>query len=86
MNKEAASTKGAFDLVGHVKVSLVAEIGKAEMTIDELFSLKGGDTIKLSNQSDLLVTILLNGRPIARGELVSVEDAIGVRVTELSLA
>ncbi|MGX9720065.1 FliM/FliN family flagellar motor switch protein [Stenotrophomonas nitritireducens] len=83
MNKEVAITDKDLSLLGHVKVSLVAEIGSAEMTIDELFRLQGKDLVTLDQGVEAEVTLLLNGRPVARGELVAVEDKLGVRITEL---
>lgn len=72
-----------LSLVGHVKVSLVAEIGKAEMTVEELFALRKQSTVKLDQDADAVVTLLLNDKAIARGELVAVGDNLGVRITEL---
>jgi len=84
MNKETTKNEKDLSLLGHVKVSLVAEIGQAEMTVDELFGLKKQDTVTLDRSVDAEVTLLLNGRPVAKGELVAVEDRLGVRLTELA--
>ena len=83
MNKEVALIDKDLGLVGHVKVSLVAEIGTAEMTIDDLFALKKGATVVLDQDCSAEVTLLLNGRPIARGDLVAVEDKLGIQLSEL---
>jgi flagellar motor switch protein FliN len=83
MNKEATINEKDLSLVGHVKVSLVAEVGKAEMTVDELFRLHKQDVLKLDQNVEAVVTLLLNGKAIARGELVAVDDNLGVRITEL---
>lgn len=83
MNKEATVNEKDLSLVGHVKVSLVAEVGKAEMTVDELFRLHKQDVLKLDQDAEAVVTLLLNGKAIARGELVAVDDSLGVRITEL---
>ncbi len=79
---EVASEKD-LSLVGHVKVSLVAEIGKTEMTVEELFSLRKQSVVKLDQDTDAVVTLRLNDKAIARGELVAVGDNLGVRITEL---
>lgn len=83
MNKEVVIPEKDLSLVGHVKVSLAAEVGIAEMTIDELFGLKRSDTVVLDQDSSAEVTLLLNGRAVARGDLVAVEDKLGIRITEL---
>jgi flagellar motor switch protein FliN len=79
---EVANEKD-LSLVGHVKVSLVADIGKAEMTVEELFGLRKESLVKLDQGTDAIVTLLLNDKAIARGELVAVGDNLGVRITEL---
>ncbi|WP_312368413.1 FliM/FliN family flagellar motor switch protein [Stenotrophomonas sp.] len=84
MNTTAATIDKDLSLLGHVKVSLVAEIGSTELTVDELFSLRSQDLVTLNESVDAEVTLLLNGRPVARGELVAVEDKLGVRITELA--
>ena len=53
------------------------------MTIDQLFGLKRQDTVVLDQNASAEITLLLNGRPIARGDLMAVEDKLGVRITEL---
>lgn len=83
MNKEASINEKDLGLVGHVKVSLVAEVGKTEMTVDELFRLHKQDVLKLDQHAEAVVTLLLNGKAIARGELVAVDDSLGVRITDL---
>lgn len=72
-----------LSIVGHVKVSLVADIGKAEMTVEELFGLRKESLVKLDQGTDAIITLLLNDKAIARGELVAVGDNLGVRITEL---
>ncbi|HBZ46982.1 MAG TPA: hypothetical protein DEO93_06865 [Stenotrophomonas sp.] len=84
MNKEVAIKDRDLSLLGHVKVSLVAEIGSAELSVDELFGLASDDVVKLDQSVDAVVTLLLNGRPVARGELVAVDDKLGVRITDLA--
>lgn len=83
MNKEVTIPEKDLSLVGHVKVSLTAEVGTAEMTIEDLFALKRQDKVVLEQESSAEVTLLLNGRAIARGDLMAVEDKLGIRITEL---
>lgn len=67
----------------HVKAQLVAEIGKAELSIKEILELKRDDLVRLDSSCEALVTLLLNGKPVATGELVAVGDELGVRIREL---
>ena len=83
VNAKIGSATKDLDLVGHVRVSLVAELGQAEMTVDELFKLSKQDVVTLNESLDAPVTLLLNGKPIARGTLLAVDENLGVRITEL---
>lgn len=70
-------------LVGHVNVTLSAVVGTAQLSIESLFALKRGDVVALNETLDAPITLLLNGKVVARGELVAVEESFGVRITEL---
>ncbi|WP_369914753.1 FliM/FliN family flagellar motor switch protein [Xanthomonas sp. NCPPB 3005] len=72
-----------YEMFGHVKVTLVAEVGKAELTIDEVLSLKADNIVALNESSEAVVTLLLNGKALARGELLAVGDTLGVRILEI---
>jgi flagellar motor switch protein FliN/FliY len=71
-------------LVGHVQVNLVAQLGNVELTLDRLFKLRQGDVLEMEQGLDAPVTLLLNGKAVARGELLAVDDQLGVRITELA--
>jgi flagellar motor switch protein FliN/FliY len=71
-------------LVGHVPVSLTVLVGTVSLSIEELFALRAGQVLTMNESLDAPVTLQLNGKPVARGELVAVEDHIGIRITELS--
>lgn len=73
-----------MSLVGHVSVTLSALVGSVSMSIEQLFALKKGEVLSMNESFDTPVTLLLNGKAVARGELVAVEDNFGIRITELS--
>ena len=72
-----------LQLIQGVKVKLTARIGKAEISVGELFSLKDGSVIKLDRLTDDPIDILLDGRIVARGKLVVSDDYFGVSITEI---
>lgn len=72
------------DLVGHVQVSLAAQVGTITMSIERLFGLRSGDVVSMNELLEAPLTLMLNGRPIARGELLAVDDHFGVRILELA--
>lgn len=73
-----------IDLVGHVQVGLAAQIGTVSVSIQRLFDLKAGDVIAMNETLEAPVTLMLNGRAIARAELLAVDDHFGVRILELA--
>jgi flagellar motor switch protein FliN/FliY len=73
-----------LSLVGHVPVSLTALIGSVSLSVEQLFALKKGEVLAMNESLDAPITLQLNGKPVARGELVAVEDHFGIRITELS--
>lgn len=73
-----------MSLVGHVPVSLSAIIGTVSLSIEQLFAIRKGDVLPMNEGFDTPVTLLLNGKAIARGELVAVDEMFGIRITELS--
>ena len=81
----AASGSGAFPdaVLESVQVDLEAFVGRAEVTIGDLKRLKHGDTISLTTQLNQAIELRLNGRTIARGEVVAVGPNFGVRLTEI---
>jgi len=79
-----AAAAADISLVGHVEVSLTAQVGTISMPIERLFGLQNGDVVSMNELLDAPLTLLLNGRPVARGELLAVDDHFGVRILELA--
>ena len=72
-----------LDLIQGVKLRLMASVGRAELSVAELFALKEGSVLGLDKTTDEPVEIFLDDKLVARGELVVVGDHFGVRLTEL---
>jgi flagellar motor switch protein FliN/FliY len=70
------------ELIQGVKVSLIASLGRAQLTVGELFALKEGAVVKLDRTAEEPVELYLDSRLVGRGELVVVGDHFAVRVTE----
>lgn len=71
------------ELLGDVSVELDALLGKGSMSLSRLASLKDGTVVGLDLPLNGQVDLALNGRIVARGELVAVGDNFGVRITEV---
>lgn len=70
----------------HVPVRVQALLGRAQLTIDQLLELAVGSVVELDRRAGEPVDLLVNGRLIARGELVLVDGQLGVTLTELLTA
>src|SRR4051795_4412660 len=66
-----------------VPVELAVEVGRTKMTIREALALGPGSIVTLTRLAGEPVDLLVNGKPIARGEVVVIDEEFGLRVTEV---
>jgi flagellar motor switch protein FliN/FliY len=74
---------GDLSLVLEVPVELAVEIGRARMTIREALSIGPGSIVTLDRMAGEPIDLVVNGRRIARGEVVAVDEEYALRVTEV---
>jgi flagellar motor switch protein FliN/FliY len=67
-----------------VQVELTVEVGRTHMSLGETMSLGQGSVVTLDRLADKPVDLLVNGRPIARGEVVVIDEQFGLRITEVN--
>ena len=78
-DKSAADLSTVFD----VPVNISAVLGKAHMTVAQLLKLNRGSVLELDRKVGEAIDIFVNNRLVARGEVVVVEDRLGVTMTEI---
>ncbi|MFD1034196.1 flagellar motor switch protein FliN [Sphingomonas hankookensis] len=78
-----ASLATNFKLLQDVDVRLTVEIGSTQLTLRELLALSESSVIELDRAANELLDVFVNGTLIGRGEVVTVGDRFGVRMTEL---
>jgi flagellar motor switch protein FliN len=66
-----------------VPVELTVEIGRTRMTIGETLALGPGAIVSLNRLAGEPVDLLVNGTPIARGEVVVIDEEFGLRITDV---
>src|SRR5438270_12844440 len=66
-----------------IPVEVSVELGRAKMTVGETLELHPGSVITLNRMAGEPMDMLVNGTPIARGEIVVVDEQFGLRVTEV---
>jgi len=74
---------GNIGLIMDVHMELTVELGRAKMLVKEILGLGEGNIIELDKLAGEPVDILVNHKPIAKGEVVVIEESFGVRVTEI---
>ena len=67
-----------------VPVELAVEIGRTRMTIGQTLELRPGSVVSLNRLAGEPVDLLINGKPIARGEVVVIDEEFGLRITEIA--
>ena len=82
----AADGGAELERLFDVPVELAVEIGRTHMTIRETLALGPGSIVTLNRLAGEPVDLLVNGKPIARGEVVVVDEEFGLRVTEVLVA
>ncbi|HHW73694.1 MAG TPA: hypothetical protein GX744_00375 [Firmicutes bacterium] len=73
---------GKLDLVRGIPLEVTVIMGKTRLPLGALFSLDRGSIITLEQAADEPAVILINDQPVARGDVVLVDDQFGVRITE----
>lgn len=77
--RSAADLEAVFD----VPVQVSAVLGRARMDVGELLKLGPGNVLELDRKVGEAIDIYVNDRLVARGEVVLVEDKLGVTMTEI---
>ena len=76
-----AGNVGNLELLRDIELSVTVEVGRARLRVRDLLALHEGSIVELDRPVGSPVDLLANGRAIARGEVVLVEDRLGIRVT-----
>jgi flagellar motor switch protein FliN len=79
INRSAADLEAVFDVP--VKVSAI--LGRARMEVGDLLKLGPGAVLELDRKVGEAIDIYVNDRLVARGEVVLVEEKLGVTMTEI---
>ena len=79
IRRSAADLEAVFD----VPVTVSAVLGKSGMEVSQLLKLGKGTVVELDRKIGEAIDIYVNDRLVARGEVVLVEDRLGVTMTEI---
>ena len=72
-----------INLLMDVPLQVTVELGRTKKTLQEIFELNTGSVLTLDKLSGELVDVVVNGKMLARGEVVVADDNFAVRITEI---
>ena len=78
-----AATPGNLSRISNVEMSLTVEIGRTRMAVRDLLALEPGAVVELDRSAGTPADILLNGKLIAHGDVVVVDQDYAVRITRI---
>ena len=74
---------GPLSLLQDVDMEVTVELGRTNMPIRELLALQPGMVVEIDRAASAPIDVLVNGRRIARGEVVVIDEEFGIRITEI---
>jgi flagellar motor switch protein FliN len=77
------SDSNGLNLLRDVEMVLTVELGRTRMSVRELLSLAPGSVVELDRAAGAPADLMVNGRLLARGEVVVVDEDYGLRITEI---
>lgn len=79
----AAFQKENIDLIMDVPLDVTVELGRTTKSIEEILDFAPGTIIELDKIAGEPIDVLVNGKYVAKGEVVVIEESFGVRITEI---
>lgn len=80
---EAKPSSAELRRFSGVKVALTAQLGRADVTIQEMMALSEGAVVELDREIGQPVEIIAQGVPLGNGEVVVVDDRFAIRIKEV---
>jgi flagellar motor switch protein FliN/FliY len=82
-NAFSGEDPSSIDILMDIPLELSVELGRVKMVVKDVIDLGAGSIVEIDKSAGEPVDILVNGRLVARGEVVVIEDNFGVRITEI---
>ena len=79
----AATTQNDLDMILDIPVQMTVELGRTKMPIKNLLQLAQGSVVELAGMAGEPLDVMINGFLIAQGEVVVVNDKLGIRLTDI---
>lgn len=79
----SATTQNDLDMILDIPVQMTVELGRTKMPIKNLLQLAQGSVVELAGMAGEPLDVMINGFLIAQGEVVVVNDKLGIRLTDI---
>lgn len=83
LKQESSGTVANLDMILDIPVTVSVEIGRTKILVKDLLQLGQGTVVELEKLAGEPMEILVNGRLIARGEAVVVNEKFGIKLTDI---
>ena len=83
VSQDKSEKNRSLDLLLDVPLQVSVELGRTRMLINDLLQLSRGSVVELSKMAGEPLEVLVNNKPIARGEVVMVNEKFGIRIIEI---
>jgi len=80
---EAVGERPNLEVIMHVPLEISVELGRVDMPLHAVTRLSRGTVVDLKTEANAEVDILANGQVFARGEVVTADGKLGVRIVEV---
>ncbi|WP_181313142.1 flagellar motor switch protein FliN [Nocardioides campestrisoli] len=81
--RPALASQRGIEMLAGVDMEVTVELGRTRMAVRDLLALAPGAVLELDRAADGPADLLVNGRLIARGEVVVIDEDFGLRITEI---
>lgn len=82
-DEDVADADRGIDLLGDVDLDVSIELGRTEMLVEDVLKLQSGSVVELDKLAGDPVDVYVNGRLVARGEVLVLNDNFCIRVSEI---
>ncbi len=81
--RPSAGSEESLEILMDIPLQISVELGRVRMVVKDVVELGSGSIIEIDKAAGEPVDVLVNGKIVARGEVVVIEDNFGVRITEI---
>lgn len=83
LSDEITGKKVELDVFSKIPVTVSVELGRAQISLKEVFELTEGSIIELERLVGEPLDLVVNGQTIAQGEVVAIDNNYGLRITQV---